>query len=172
MTVGALADEPIPFNEHIRPILANNCFACHGVDAAHRKAKLRLDTAEGATAEKNGLRAITPGDLEKSEIWHRIISKDEEEVMPPPESHKPPLKPEEIALIKRSIQKGAEYQNHWAYEPVAKPKVPSAAGGAKAHPTPDGPRGGTVPGIAVSRSPGTPDGIDPIRPRVYGCIGD
>jgi hypothetical protein len=129
-----MAEENITFNEHIRPILSNNCYACHGADAAHRKAKLRLDTAAGATAEKNGLRAITPRDLEKSELWHRIISKDEEEVMPPPESHKQPLKAEEIALIKRWIQQGAEYQNHWAFEPVGKPKVPSAAGGAKSNP--------------------------------------
>jgi mono/diheme cytochrome c family protein len=134
LSAGALADDKVTFNEHIRPILSNNCFACHGSDAAHRKAKLRLDTAAGATAEKNGLRAITPGDLDKSELWHRIISKDEEEVMPPAESHKQPLKPEEVALIKRWIQQGAEYQNHWAYEPVAKPQVPAATGGAKAHP--------------------------------------
>ena len=128
------AEEKVTFNEHIRPILSNNCFACHGVDASHRKAKLRLDNSAGATAEKNGLRAITPGDLEKSELWHRIISQDEEEVMPPPESNKQPLKPEERELIRRWILQGAEYQNHWAYEPVAKPEVPAASGGAKDHP--------------------------------------
>jgi hypothetical protein len=127
------AEEKISFNEHIRPILSNNCFACHGTDAGHRKAKLRLDTAAGATAERNDIRAITPGDLDKSELWHRIISKAEDEVMPPPESHKEPLKPEEIALIKRWIEQGAEYQNHWAYEPVVQPKVPAAKGGAKTH---------------------------------------
>jgi uncharacterized membrane protein len=108
LSVCASADDAITFNEHIRPIMANNCFACHGVDAAHRKAKLRLDTAAGATAEKNGLRAITPGDLENSEIWHRINSTDKEEVMPPAESNKPPLTPEERALIKRWIQQGAQ----------------------------------------------------------------
>ncbi len=65
------AEEKITFNEHIRPILADNCFGCHGTDASHRKAKLRLDTLEGATAEKNGFRAITPGDISKSEAWQR-----------------------------------------------------------------------------------------------------
>ncbi|MGH7957880.1 MAG: PSD1 and planctomycete cytochrome C domain-containing protein [Opitutaceae bacterium] len=130
----AFADEKVTFNEHIRPILANNCFACHGMDASHRKAKLRLDTLEGATKDKNGLRAITPRDLENSEMWHRINSTDEEEVMPPAESNKAPLKPEERALIKRWIEQGAEYQNHWAYEPVSRPAVPAAKAGAKEHP--------------------------------------
>jgi hypothetical protein len=134
LSVTAFADDKVTFNEHIRPILANNCFACHGADAAHRKAKLRLDTAAGATAEKNGLRAITPRDLENSELWHRINSSDEEELMPPAESNKPPLKPEQRALIKRWIEQGAEYQNHWAYEPVKPPALPGAKGGAKEHP--------------------------------------
>ncbi len=128
------AEEKLSFNEHIRPILSDNCFACHGVDAAHRKGKLRLDTAEGATAERNGLRAIVPGEVEKSELWQRIVSQDEEEVMPPPDSHKTPLKPQQRALLKRWIEEGAVYQNHWAYERVARPALPSAAGGAGDHP--------------------------------------
>ncbi len=130
----ALADERITFNEHIRPILSDNCFACHGVDAAHRKGKLRLDIAAGATAERDGTRAITPGDLAKSELWQRIISTHEDEIMPPPESHKTPLKPEQRALIKKWIEQGAVYQNHWAYESVARPELPKAAGGAGEHP--------------------------------------
>ena len=108
LSASVFADDKVTFNEHIRPILANNCFACHGMDASHRKAKLRLDTVEGATKEKNGLRAITPRDLENSELWHRINSSDEDEVMPPAESNKLPLKPEEKALIKRWIELGAQ----------------------------------------------------------------
>src|SRR5687768_10902206 len=92
LSVSVFADDKVTFNEHIRPILANNCFACHGSDASHREAKLRLDTAAGATAEKNGLRAITPRDLENSELWHRITSSDPDEVMPPADSNKQPLK--------------------------------------------------------------------------------
>ncbi len=133
-STSVLADDRVTFNEHIRPILSDNCFACHGVDPSHRKAKLRLDIAAGATAEREGMRAITPGDLAKSELWQRIISPHEDEVMPPPESHKPPLKPEQRALIKKWIEQGAVYQNHWAYEPVARPELPKAAGSAGEHP--------------------------------------
>ncbi|MSU48275.1 MAG: DUF1553 domain-containing protein [Opitutus sp.] len=132
--IGAFADEKITFNEHIRPILSDNCFACHGADAGHRKADRRLDLADGATREHKGVRAIVPGDFEKSELWQRIISPHEDEMMPPPESHKAPLKPEQRALIKKWIEQGAAYQRHWSYEPVAQPQVPVAAGGAGAHP--------------------------------------
>ncbi len=133
-SAGAIGAETITYNEHIRPILSDNCFACHGVDAGHRKAKLRLDTFDGATAEREGIRALVPKDIEKSELWQRIISPHEDEVMPPPESHKPPLKPEQRALIRRWIEQGAVYQKHWAFEPVASPTVPAAAAGAKEHP--------------------------------------
>ena len=125
------AQENISFNEHIRPILADNCFACHGTDAGHRKAKLRLDQGAEALASRDGIRAFAPGDLAQSEAWQRILSDDPEEVMPPPDSHKLPLKPEQRALIKRWIEQGAVYQNHWAYEPVTRPELPKAAGGAK-----------------------------------------
>src|SRR5829696_855382 len=84
----AALPERISFNQHIRPILSDKCFACHGLDAKRRKADLRLDTAEGAYAENDGVRAIVPGDLAKSELWTRINSTDEDEVMPPPDSHK------------------------------------------------------------------------------------
>jgi mono/diheme cytochrome c family protein len=135
VSVSAAAAEPaVTYNEHIRPILSANCFACHGIDAQHREAKLRLDTFEGATAEREGVRALVPGDVEKSELWQRIISPHEDEVMPPPDSHKPPLKPEQRELIRRWIQQGAVYQKHWAYEPVAAVPMPPAAGGAAEHP--------------------------------------
>ncbi|PAW63727.1 MAG: hypothetical protein B9S34_13830 [Opitutia bacterium Tous-C1TDCM] len=128
----AAAAEPLTFNTHVRPILADNCFACHGVDAAHRKGKLRLDTPEGAYAARNDIRAIVPGDVEKSELWQRIISPHDDEVMPPPESHKPPLKPEQREILRRWILEGAPYQKHWAFEPVSVPAVPAAPAVAKA----------------------------------------
>src|SRR5688572_19744874 len=69
----ASADAPVDFNRDVRPILSDNCFACHGFDPSTRKAKLRLDTAEGATAERNGERPIVAGDPAKSEVWARIV---------------------------------------------------------------------------------------------------
>jgi len=126
------AQETISFNEHIRPILADNCFACHGADAGHRKAKLRLDQGAEALAVRDGIRAFAPGNLAESEAWQRILSDDPDAVMPPPDSHKLPLTPAQRALIKRWIEQGAVYQNHWAYEPVVRPELPKPAGGAKA----------------------------------------
>lgn len=130
------AEEKISFNTHIRPILADNCFSCHGVDAQNRKAKLRLDNATDAAAEHRGVRALVPGDLANSELWQRIISTDPEEMMPPPDSHKDPLKPAQRDLIKRWIEQGGTYQKHWAFESVARVAVPakSRAAASSAHP--------------------------------------
>jgi mono/diheme cytochrome c family protein len=128
----AAASEPVTYNQHIRPILADNCFSCHGSDAQHRKAKLRLDLFEGATRDHNGTRAIVPGDLANSDAWVRITSTDPDEIMPPSDSHKNPLKPAQIALIKRWIEQGAVYQKHWAFEPIARVAVPAPIGGAAA----------------------------------------
>ncbi len=133
----ASGQETISFNTHIRPILADNCFACHGTDSAHRKGKLRLDltdTSEGAYAAREGRTAIVPGNPEQSELWQRIISPHDDEMMPPAESHKSPLKPEQLALIKKWIEQGAVYQKHWAFEPIARTPVPSVARVASDHP--------------------------------------
>lgn len=104
----------VEFNRDIRPILSDKCFACHGFDAKSREANLRLDTEEGAYALRDGVRAIKPGDLEGSELWHRINNPDPEEVMPPPESNKE-LSSSERDLLKRWIEEGAEYEEHWAF---------------------------------------------------------
>ncbi len=110
---GLAAD--LTFNRDIRPILSDKCFACHGFDPKTREADRRLDNAEGAYADLDGVRAIVPGDLVKSESWVRIISDDKDEVMPPPKSHKT-LTAAEKETIKRWIEQGARYQNHWAFE--------------------------------------------------------
>jgi hypothetical protein len=115
------AAETVEFNRHIRPILSENCYACHGFDPKHRSADLRLDTFEGATAEG----AIVPGDVLKSIAWQRIISDDPDEVMPPPKSHKPPLSSAQRALLKTWIEQGAKYEKHWAFTPPQKSVLPA-----------------------------------------------
>lgn len=125
----AAAEEKISFNRDIRPILSDACFACHGFDAHERKADLRLDTRDGALADLGGYAAIVPKDLEASEAWQRILSDDEDEVMPPPEFHKK-LTDDERALLRRWIEQGAEYQVHWSFvEPVK--AEPEAAANVK-----------------------------------------
>ncbi len=105
------ATRKIDFNRDIRPILSDNCYACHGPDEKARKGKLRLDVAESALAKH----AVVPRDLKKSELWARVTTKDKDDVMPPPESHKKPLKPEQLALLKQWIEEGANYQGHWSF---------------------------------------------------------
>ncbi len=122
--VGATSGTPL-FNRDIRPILSDNCFACHGFDTRKRKAGLRLDTAEGAfTPDKDGKVAIKPGDVQGSELWHRLNSTDHDEVMPPSESHKT-VTPAQKELLKRWIEAGAPYQKHWAFEGISHPAPPS-----------------------------------------------
>jgi hypothetical protein len=125
-----VAPDRISFNQHIRPILSDKCFSCHGFDAKKRKADLRLDTPEGAFAETDGVRAIVPGDLAKSELWSRINNKDEDEMMPPPESHKT-LSDAERELLKKWIEQGAAYQKHWSFEAPVKVTPPAVGAAAR-----------------------------------------
>lgn len=104
----------IIFNQDIRPILADACFHCHGPDPGTRKAGLRLDTEAGFfTAKEGESPTILKGKPEESPLYQRLLSKDEDEIMPPPESHKE-LKPEQIAKIKAWIEEGASWQPHWS----------------------------------------------------------
>ena len=125
-TSRAAEAEPLNFSRDIRPILSAKCFACHGPDSQDRDADYRMDTKEGAFADLGGYHAIIPGDPENSEIIKRVISDDEDKLMPPPK-HKKPITPEEIALLKRWIAEGAPYTGHWAYEPVKRPELPKDA---------------------------------------------
>lgn len=113
----------LEFNRDIRPILSENCFYCHGQDEKHREAKLRLDVRDDAVRARDGIAAIVPGKPEESELMRRIVAKDANEVMPPPESHKT-LTPAQIARIKRWIEEGAPYQGHWAFEAPKRPAMP------------------------------------------------
>ena len=113
----------ISFNRDIRPILSDNCFGCHGPDEKKRKAKLRLDTREGATAERDKTQAIKPKDLAGSELWSRINAKDPDDIMPPSDSNKK-LTAQQIDTLRRWILEGAPYQGHWAFEVPRKSVLP------------------------------------------------
>jgi mono/diheme cytochrome c family protein len=132
--VAAEPAQPVRFNRDIRPILSENCFACHGPDEDDRGADLRLDVRTEAVADRGGTTAIVPGKPDESEILRRILSHDADEVMPPPRAKKTKLSAAQIDLLRRWIREGAEYQNHWAFEPlhvVSPPAVePTAADAA------------------------------------------
>ncbi|MFB0944617.1 MAG: PSD1 and planctomycete cytochrome C domain-containing protein [Spirosomataceae bacterium] len=120
--------ETIDYNFHVRPILSDRCFVCHGPDANKREAGLRLDTEEGAYAalkENPGAHAIVAGSVDKSELFQRIISTDSTELMPPPESNLA-LKGFEIEILKKWIEQGAKYKPHWAFISPEKSELPDA----------------------------------------------
>lgn len=120
-------DDHVSYNYHIRPILSDKCFACHGPDANKRKAGLRLDLETAALAplqETKGAFALVPGHPEKSELYKRIISTDPDYQMPSPESHLGLLTPDEISIVKKWIKQGARYEKHWAFDPPKKPVLP------------------------------------------------
>lgn len=114
------------FNKEVQPILASNCFSCHGPDPGNRKSGLRLDLEETALKRRSGKPdAIVPGHPEKSELIARIESKDPHHLMPQTaEGEAKPMKPEDIAILKRWIAEGAHYEPHWAFEAPARPTVP------------------------------------------------
>ena len=114
--VASEAPAKIGFNRDIRPILSENCFYCHGQDPKHREADLRLDSSEEAIRDLGGYAAIVPGKPEESELLTRLSSHDRGEVMPPPKANKH-VTAEQIALLRRWIAEGAEYERHWAFVP-------------------------------------------------------
>ncbi len=113
----------IRFNQHIRPILSEYCSACHGPDAASRKADLRLDVRESAI--DSGV--ITPGNAEDSELVARINSDDAEFIMPPPSSRKK-LTAKQKELIASWIDAGAEFEKHWAFVKPRRTDLPMPDG--------------------------------------------
>ncbi|MCL4216261.1 MAG: DUF1549 domain-containing protein, partial [Candidatus Hydrogenedentes bacterium] len=116
--------KPVDFERDIRPILADNCFHCHGRDDEHRKAKLRLDTAEGAAAAG----AIVPGDTAASPLVKRITSADPDFQMPPPDS-KRSLTAAQVALLTQWVAEGAAYKAHWAFVPIERKLPPPVEDG-------------------------------------------
>jgi hypothetical protein len=119
-TASAAVPEIVRFNQHVRPILSNNCFYCHGPDPKHREAELRLDVRDAAVEYG----AITPGEPDESTLIQRISHANPKRRMPPPHSKKPPLSEEQIAILRRWIEQGAEYEGHWAFLPLADATAP------------------------------------------------
>jgi hypothetical protein len=113
------ADAQPEYNRDIRPILSENCFACHGPDSASRKAKLRLDQRDAAIKAE----AIVPGHPDKSALIQRICAVDPTEIMPPAKTLKK-LSGAQKDLLKRWIAAGAEYQSHWSFIAAKRPPVP------------------------------------------------
>ena len=116
----------ISYNFHIKPILSDKCFACHGPDANKRKAGLRLDVEEEAKAELTespGKFAVMAGASDSSELINRITADDASVIMPPPESHLS-LSLQEKELLKEWIEQGAPYERHWAFIPATKNSIP------------------------------------------------
>ena len=116
--------EEISFNKHIRPILSDNCFTCHGPDGAARKAGLRLDNVEDAFAEREGGPVIVRGDAKSSLLIQRIFHHEPEEVMPPPSVEKY-LTDYEKHLVAVWIDQGAEYEPLWSYVKPERPQISS-----------------------------------------------
>src|SRR5690554_5722055 len=116
----------ISYNFHVRPILSDNCFACHGPDANKREAGLRLDIEENAYAalkENPDAHAIVPGNPGQSELVRRIKSTNPDEMMPPPSSNLR-LTDEEISVLEKWVAQGAAYEKHWAFVPPVKTALP------------------------------------------------
>ncbi len=113
--------QPVNFSREVLPLLSEYCFHCHGPDEKTRKAKLRLDTQEGAFRKNDPV--IVAGKSAESELIKRITTKDSEEVMPPPKAKKA-MTPQQVELLTRWIDQGAPWGKHWSYEPLQRPKLP------------------------------------------------
>lgn len=122
--VASISWAKVDFTREILPVLSDNCFKCHGPDAATREADLRLDTKDGAFGDLGGgYFPIVAGQPESSEILWHINAEDEDDLMPPPDSELS-LSASEKQMIQQWIKEGAEWENHWSFEPVARPELP------------------------------------------------
>jgi hypothetical protein len=123
----AWAQNEIGYNRDVLPILADNCFQCHGFDKGQRKVGLRLDLADGATVKlKSGEKAIIPGDVKQSALIKRLFTDDADDAMPPKKTGKH-LTAVQRDILKRWIEQGAKYEPHWAYIPPAESLARSGA---------------------------------------------
>ena len=128
-TAKVLPDK-VSYNFNIRPILSDKCYKCHGPDAAHREAHLRLDIADSAYAAltvTKGAYAIVPGKPDQSELLKRITSSDITFMMPPPDAHLGMLSDYEKKLFRKWIEQGAKYEKHWAFTVPVKAPLPQVS---------------------------------------------
>ena len=117
--------EQVDYNFHIKPILSDRCYRCHGPDAQAREADLRLDRpGERLLHSDEGRAIIQPGSSQQSELTHRIASTDPDVRMPPDDAKLPQLSSDEVALIQRWIEQGATWKRHWSLLPIEQPSIP------------------------------------------------
>lgn len=120
---GSAADPIVDFNRDIRPILSEKCFHCHGPDEGTREADFRLDTVEGLKHQADGRRVIVPGKPDESDLIRRLLTDDPAEKMPPPKSGKS-LTAQQVDLVRRWVQQGAEWKQHWSFIAPQRPPLP------------------------------------------------
>lgn len=130
--------DSVSFNHHIRPILADQCYACHGPDVDNQKSPFRLDTQENsrlnlAKKDEPVRHGIVPGNPEQSIILKRILHEDPTQQMPPPYAKKKAITPDQVALIRQWIKDGANYEKHWSFVPPTKPNIPVVTNTAWGH---------------------------------------
>jgi hypothetical protein len=188
ITPAAAAGElPVSYGRDVRPILAENCFLCHGRDPNHRKADVRLDTEQGQRAGG----AVVPGKPGESELVRRILSNDPGERMPPPKSNRK-LTAAQKETLYRWVAQGAKFEGHWAFRPPARPPVPAVAGttnpidafvhhrlaAEKLAPAPEADRRTLIRRLALDLTglPPTPEEVDAFvadtSPDAYGKLVD
>lgn len=127
------ASSTVSFQQQVRPILADNCLACHGFDAKTREAALRLDRRDEAlNGGESGKPAIVPGNADASELIRRVAANADSDALMPPAQHGKPLSPEKIELLRAWINQGAQFEEHWAF--VTPQKAPAAASNPAIHP--------------------------------------
>ncbi|HEY2951180.1 MAG TPA: PSD1 and planctomycete cytochrome C domain-containing protein [Verrucomicrobiae bacterium] len=162
----------LDFNRDIQPILSDNCYPCHGPDEKERKAKLRLDTKEGAFRVQDGVAVIVPGKSARSDLYRRITTNDEDDHMPPAKSNRKLTAPQ-IESIRRWIDQGAAWAKHWAYETPRRPEVPKIKNEIdsfvlarlereKLAPSPPAPKETLIRRVSLDLTglPPTPEGVD------------
>lgn len=127
----------VDFSRDIRPILSDKCFACHGPDPEFREAELRLDIRSGVFQHPGKRKIVVPGKPTESLLWRRITHTDPDQVMPPPDSGKM-LNAQQRELLRRWIEQGADWREHWAFTAPVRPEVPTPRGDIRPANTIDG----------------------------------